>query len=197
MKAADWDTRYADRPLVWGVAPNRFVERELADALPGRALDLACGEGRNALWLAARGWDVVGVDFSAVAIDRARRRAAEDGIVLDLRVGDVLALPVEPEFDLALVAYLQLPEHERAALVALVRRALRPGGTFLLVAHDLTNHAGGFGGPKDPSVLWTPEEVVQGLGPGFEIERACVEERPVADAPRAALDTVVRARLRG
>lgn len=196
MKAADWDTRYADRPLVWGVAPNRFVERELADALPGRALDLACGEGRNALWLAARGWDVVGVDFSAVAIDRARRRAAEDGIVLDLRVGDVLALPVEPEFDLALVAYLQLPEHERAALVALVRRALRPGGTFLLVAHDLSNHAHGFGGPKDPSVLWTADEVVEALGPAFSIEHAAVEERPVEDAPRPALDTVVRARRR-
>lgn len=197
MRAGDWDARYAERPLVWGAAPNRFVERELADAMPGRALDLACGEGRNALWLAGRGWDVVGVDFSEVAIDRARRRAADEGIALDLRVADVLGLPVAAEFDLVLVAYLQLPPGERATLLEVVRRALVRGGTFLLVAHDLSNHAGGFGGPKDPSVLWTPDEVVAALGPDFEIERAAVEERPVEDAPRPALDTVVRARLRG
>src|SRR5207244_12631949 len=72
MDATAWDERYRSAELVWGVRPNRWVERELADLPPGRALDLACGEGRNALWLAARGWQVTAVDFSAVALDKAR-----------------------------------------------------------------------------------------------------------------------------
>ena len=68
-----WDTRYAAHDLVWGAAPNRFVEEAFAAApARGRALDLACGEGRNSIWLAERGWQVTGVDFSSVAIERAR-----------------------------------------------------------------------------------------------------------------------------
>jgi len=68
MDAADWDARYTDSELVWGAPPNRYVV-EHTTALPmGRALDLACGEGRNALWLATRGWQVTGLDYSAVAL---------------------------------------------------------------------------------------------------------------------------------
>ena len=70
MGPDDWDARYRDKDLVWGIEPNRWVEQELAAATPGRALDLACGEGRNALWLASRGWDVTAVDFSPVALPR-------------------------------------------------------------------------------------------------------------------------------
>src|SRR5215217_7896374 len=77
MTPDDWDRRYAEPRLVWSAEPNRFVVEEVADLPPGRALDLACGEGRNALWLAARGWDVTGVDFSGVAVGKARRMAAD------------------------------------------------------------------------------------------------------------------------
>ena len=79
MDAAGWDARYAGSDLVWGNGPNRFVERELADLPPGRALDIACGEGRNAIWLAHRGWRATGVDFSSVAVERARRLAKVAG----------------------------------------------------------------------------------------------------------------------
>ncbi len=78
MDAAEWDARYREHDLVWGIQPNRWVEQELATEPPGTALDLACGEGRNALWLAGLGWDVTAVDFSAVAIEKARRSPARD-----------------------------------------------------------------------------------------------------------------------
>ena len=76
----DWDRRYAEPHLVWSAEPNRFLVEELAGLPPGPALDLACGEGRNAIWLARRGWEVAGVDFSGVAIDKAGRMAAEAGV---------------------------------------------------------------------------------------------------------------------
>ena len=81
----DWDRRYAEPQLVWSAEPNRFLVEELAGLPPGRALDLACGEGRNAIWLARRGWEVTGVDFSGVAIDKAGRMAAEAGVEGPLR----------------------------------------------------------------------------------------------------------------
>src|SRR4051812_9854296 len=72
MDAAAWDERYAAAELGWSASPNRFVAAELADLSPGRALDLAAGEGRNALWLAERGWQVTAVDFSRVGLEKAR-----------------------------------------------------------------------------------------------------------------------------
>ena len=72
MDARDWDRRYADSELVWSSRPNQFVESELADLVPGRAMDVAAGEGRNAIWLAAQGWDVTAVDFSLVGLDKGR-----------------------------------------------------------------------------------------------------------------------------
>jgi len=62
MSAADWDSRYRGTDLVWGATPNMWVEQETTGLAPGLALDLACGEGRNSIWLAARGWRVTGVD---------------------------------------------------------------------------------------------------------------------------------------
>jgi SAM-dependent methyltransferase len=75
MSAADWDSRYGGTDLVWGATPNMWVEQEIAGLTPGRALDLACGEGRNSIWLAARGWQVTGVDFSAAALAKAETLA--------------------------------------------------------------------------------------------------------------------------
>ena len=89
MQKSDWDARYSAKDLVWGRDPNRFVAEALADAEPGRALDLACGEGRNAIWLASLGWQVTGVDFSDVAIERARKLAGSRSVQVDFRVADV------------------------------------------------------------------------------------------------------------
>jgi len=196
MKRDDWDARYAEAGLVWGLEPNRFVAAETADLEPGRVLDLACGEGRNAVWLAARGWRVTGIDFSGVAIERARSLASDRGVEVDLVVGDVLDAPFDKgAFDLVLIAYLQLPPHERRSLLDRAAAAVAPGGTLLLVAHDLRNLDEGHGGPKDASVLWTVGEVVNGLQAlGLTVERADEVLREVEGAPRPAIDTLVRAR---
>ena len=87
MDSAEWDARYAAADLVWTAAPNRWVEAEFADLRPGRALDLACGEGRNVLWLAGRGWQVTAVDFSGVALAKGRHAAQAAGDSRADRVG--------------------------------------------------------------------------------------------------------------
>jgi ubiquinone/menaquinone biosynthesis C-methylase UbiE len=123
MDAAGWDARYSKRELVWGSQPNRFVAAELTGLGPGRALDVACGEGRNAIWLASRGWNATGVDFSSTGIDRARQLAADAGVGerVEFVVGDVVAGPLPAGgFDAVVVAYLQLPAAGRA-------RPLHPG----------------------------------------------------------------------
>src|SRR6476469_7102782 len=94
-----WDARYAATESLWTFEPNRFLVRETEGLAPGRALDLACGEGRNALWLAARGWQVTAVDFSAVALEKGRR--ADDSV--DWQVGDVLTAPLPQDLDLVVV----------------------------------------------------------------------------------------------
>lgn len=160
MDAADWDARYADAELVWSATPNSFVEAECAQLAPGRAVDLACGEGRNSWWLARQGWRVTAVDFSAVAIDKGRRVA--DDLDIDWVVGDATTW-TGSGYDLALIAYLHLPAAQRAAAVRNAFDAVAPGGTFLLVAHDASNLAEGTGGPQDPDVLYTAGSVLADL----------------------------------
>lgn len=196
-----WNQRYAAPDLVWTATPNRTVEAEVGSMAPGRALDLAAGEGRNAIWLAERGWEVTAVDFSDVGIATGRRQADARGVEVDWVVDDVTTHRPEPgAFDLVLVCYLHLPPEERHRVMASAREAVAPGGTFLLVGHDRTNLEHGHGGPQDPTVLTSPGEVVADL-PGFEVERAEVIERVVELDPghggpttATALDTLVRAR---
>ena len=190
-----WDRRYAEPRLVWSAEPNRFLVDELAALPPGRALDLACGEGRNAIWLARREWDVTGVDFSGVAVDKARRMADEAGVTARFVRADLAEYVPEPgSADLVALMYLQVPEPLRTVVLGRAAAALRPGGTLLWVAHDLRNLDGGHGGPQNPDVLSTPEGVAAALG-GLEALRAEVVRRPVpTDAGEAvALDTLVRA----
>jgi SAM-dependent methyltransferase len=187
MDAAQWDERYASMELVWGAAANRFVEQEVAGLPPGRAVELACGEGRNAIELAARGWRVTGVDFSAVALGKAAELAGGRGVEVDWQLTDVLTWSAPPVYDLVLLAYLQLPPPSRAAVVSVAAAALAPGGSLLVVAHDARNLVDGTGGPRYPEVLWTPAEVAP--LPGFRTVRAETAARPVGEA--TAWDTVV------
>jgi len=170
MDAAAWNERYAATAQVWSTGPNQFVAAELSGLVPGSAVDLACGEGRNAIWLAHQGWTVTAVDFSSVAVERGRRLAAD--LPVDWWVGDALAVPL-PTVDLVLLAYLQLAEEERRTAVRRGFEALSPGGTLLVVAHDSTNLTDGAGGPQDPAVLYTAEDVLADLdGHRFEVVRA-------------------------
>lgn len=194
MRREDWNRRYAGAESLWGAPPNRFLVAEASGLEPGRALDLACGEGRNALWLGALGWTVTGVDFSDVAIDRARELAAREQLAVDFVLADLLDYVPEPEgFDLVLLLYFHLHAVERRRVLGAAVRALAPGATFLLVGHDVTNLTDGVGGPSDPDLLVTPEEIASEL-PGLEIEKAERVLREVAGADRPAIDALVRAR---
>ena len=109
-----WDARYAGDELIWTAEPNRFLVSEVADLPPGRALDLACGEGRNAVWLATQGWQVTGADFSAVGLAKARRLADAHGVAIEWVQADAVEWdPPAGQFDLVVVMYLQLPEAQR------------------------------------------------------------------------------------
>ena len=205
MDAHAWDERYAATDLVWSREPNQFVAAELADLPPGTAVDLAAGEGRNAIWLASRGWSAVAVDFSQVALDKGARLAADDPRGLDVtwvRADATTWEPAEP-VDLVVVAYLQVPAGDRRRAVRNAAGMLRPGGTFLLVAHDSTNLTDGTGGPQDPAVLMTAQDVVGDLTStadlGVEVLRAERVAREVTAADghggeerRTAWDCLVR-----
>jgi SAM-dependent methyltransferase len=202
VHAAEWDARYADSDLVWGAEPNRWVVEVCAGLPTGRALDLACGEGRNVLWLAQQGWQVTGVDFSQVALDRAARLAQSGpppAHPSEWVQADLLSYQPPPAaFDLALIAYLHLPAQQRTAVLRTAAQALAPGGTLLVVAHDSANLTDGTGGPQDARVLYTATDVAHDLtdAPGVQITRAERVEREVVTAagPRRALDLLVTAR---
>jgi SAM-dependent methyltransferase len=199
--AAFWDDRYRSTELIWGVRPNRWVEQEVAGLAPGRALDLACGEGRNALWLAGRGWQVTAVDFSAVALDKARALEAEHEALrsehggVEWVLGDATAYRPDQPVDLALLCYLQLVADERRRAVRCAADALAPGGLLLVIGHDSTNLTDGVGGPQDPRVLFTTEDVLADLdGRDLIVERAAALHRPVEGADRPAIDALARLR---
>jgi SAM-dependent methyltransferase len=197
MQREDWDRRYASVENLWAAKPNRFLVAEVADLAPGRALDLACGEGQNAIWLATLGWDVTGVDFSEVAIAKARERAERDGVRATFECADLLEYEATTgAFDLVVVLYLHIPSAGRRHVLAKASAAVAPGGTFVLVGHDLTNLTDGVGGPSDPDLLSTPDQIAGEL-PGLEIEKAERVLRDVKGQERDAIDNLVRARKPG
>jgi SAM-dependent methyltransferase len=191
----DWNARYEQKELLWTAEPNRLFAAEVAGLEPGRALDVACGEGRNAVWLAERGWQVTAVDFSDVAVGKGARLAESRGVEVDWVVADVLEYEPEREaFDLVLVLYLQLPHDELLRALHHAGDAVAPGGTLFVLGHDTTNLVDGYGGPTDAAVLFTPEDVTAGLD-GLVVERAEKVDRTVslADGEAVAIDALVRA----
>jgi len=196
MQREHWNRKYAEKEQLWAAEPNRTFAEEAAGLTPGRGLDLACGEGRHAVWLARLGWRVTAVDFSEVAIEKGRARAAREEVEIDFRSDDLLDFePEQHVFDLVLVLFLQLPADERRLVLGRATTALAPGGTFLLVGHHLENLTEGAGGPSDPGVLYTPDDIVADLA-GLDIQKAERVLRNVVDADRPAIDALVRARRR-
>ena len=194
MDADAWDDRYRDTELVWSAGPNMFVEQHCKDLPPATAIDLAAGEGRNAIWLAERGWQATAVDFSAEAIDKVRQIAERRGVALDTEVADLTGyVPTPGGYDLVVIAYLQLIDAELTPILRRAAEAVSPGGRLVLVSHDLTNLESGHGGPQHPAVLTTPDQVVAAIGEALTVEVAETAERrvPTDDGDKTALDTVV------
>ncbi|GAB2691370.1 sucrase ferredoxin [Thalassiella azotivora] len=185
--AAGWDDAHA--ASVADTAPNPLVVAEVEDLPAGSALDVACGLGRHARWLAARGWRVTGTDFSRTGLARAADLARDEGLDVDWLLGDVRSLDL-PEHDLVVLAFAHVPDVARRAL-----RWLRPGGRLVLVGHALRNLAEGVGGPQDPRLLHDPtalrrdcedadlevlrcEEVERQTGDGVAVDAVLVARRP-------------------
>jgi SAM-dependent methyltransferase len=191
-RQALWDQRHAAQDPIESTEPDPTLVDEIGSLRPGRALDLGAGDGRNAIWLASRGWQVTAVDFSSVALERGRARAATDGVEVDWRLADLLEwAPEARAYDLVTLFFIHLPGAERRKVYARAADAVAPGGTLLIVAHDRTNLANGVGGPQDPDVLVSPGEVAAEL-PGFGIDRAETARRPAPDG-RGPIDAIVRA----
>jgi SAM-dependent methyltransferase len=134
---AAWEARYNAAPGgIWSGNPNPVLVTEAAGLKPGTALDVGCGEGADALWLAERGWKVTGTDISTVALKRAAIQGESRGLDVDWQHVDLLAEPPKPRsYNLVSTHFLQLPPDKRRALYAHLADAVVPGGTLLVVGH--------------------------------------------------------------
>ncbi|MBU1587240.1 MAG: class I SAM-dependent methyltransferase [Actinobacteria bacterium] len=190
MNSDDWDARYATAG-VWSREPNAWVAGNLAHLDPGTAVDLGAGEGRNALWLAGLGWEVTAVDFSPVGLETGRLRAAELGVDVEWVVADATTWVSPTLVDLVVIAYLQLPAADLSRAIGTAVGYLAPGGTLALINHDRDNIARGVGGPQDPAVLATVEELTAAAS-GLDIVECRQVERQTANG--TAIDVVLVAR---
>ena len=195
MDASAWNQRYATTELIWTADANQFVAAETEHLRPGRALDLAAGEGRNAIWLAQRGWKVTAVDFSDVALDKGRRLAAslDAPDAITWVCADVVAWTPPPEsYDLVVIAYLHLPDQDLRTVVSHAVSGLAAAGALLVVGHDEANLQGGTGGPQDPAILYTPQKIAAVIAAaGRTVTKADTVERRTANG--VAFDTLVTA----
>lgn len=194
MNRDDWNRRYHEKELLWTAQPNRFLVEIVSPLSPGSAYDLAGGEGRNAVWLAERGWRVTVVDWSSVALEKGRALAAQRGVAVHFEEADLLDWTPAEHRDLVAMIYLQMPPRERHAAWRTALEATSPGGTLTIVGHDSANLTEGCGGPQNPDVLYTADEVVDVIGERVEVVRAERVLRPVdlEDGTTAmAIDNVV------
>ncbi|WP_072688933.1 class I SAM-dependent methyltransferase [Rhodococcus marinonascens] len=199
MDASAWDERYSQSDLVWGVPPNAVLVEQATSLPRGCALDLACGEGRNALWLATRGWKVTGLDYSVVALDKAARVAAEAPRSvrerLDYRVADVTGADLGGEYNLVLMIYLHLAPTERLQVVNRAISALKPDGILMILGHDAVNPTQEVGGPQDPEIFYTPDDLVASVKGKLEVDVA--ERRYRETDAGTAIDALVVAHRPG
>lgn len=195
MDSTAWDERYSTNELIWTGRANQFVERHLADLEPGSAVDLGAGEGRNAVWLAQRGWTVTAVDFSSVGLEKAAKLAEEHGVELAVECADATTWEPDGPVDLVVLSYLQLPAAQQHAVLERAATWLTPGGTLFVVAHDRSNIDVGYGGPPSAEVCYSVDDTVAALA-GLDVTTAEVAERAVdtPDGTRTAFDTLVIAR---
>jgi SAM-dependent methyltransferase len=199
-----WNERYREQDQLWSGEPNGLLVAEVGDLPPGRALDLGCGEGGDAIWLARRGWRVTAVDISQVALDRAAAAgAALNGQVTWTRADITTAPPQAGAFDLVAAIYFPLPHEAGPAAVRGLLDAVAPGGTLLIGGHDMADHGHRHDQHEadhepafDPALYYRPDEIAALLGDGWTIVTDERRER-VSPAPPGTghiHDIVLRAR---
>jgi SAM-dependent methyltransferase len=194
-----WDERYGTMPALWSGNPNRHLVTETEHLVPGTALDVGCGEGADAIWLAERGWRVTAADISVVALDRARGAAVARGPEVAARItwlhADLLELaPAAGSYDLVNMQYFHLPPGIRQAVWRRMAAAVTPGGTLLVVAHDAADPHVMAHRDKDLDLFFPAAEVVEQLAEGeWLIDTNIVARWSRPGQEHDALDIVVRA----
>jgi SAM-dependent methyltransferase len=200
-QAAQWNARYREKEVaIWSGRPNGRLLVEVADLTPGRALDVGCGEGADAIWLARSGWTVSAIDVSDVALGRAREAAERAGTAVEWVCGDALRTSFAAgSFDLVSMQYPALPKAAGELAVRALLGTVRPGGLLLAVYHDLDDehreHMKSRG--VDPADYIDADDLGELLGDDFTVERRAIEPRidPPPDNPHIA-DVILRARRR-
>ncbi|MBT2532676.1 class I SAM-dependent methyltransferase [Arthrobacter sp. ISL-48] len=209
--ASTWDEMYRSRPQIWSGKPNPQLVREAAGLRPGKALDLGCGEGADAIWLAQQGWAVTAVDVSAVALERAATHektaldresvhAGEGAIPSRIRweQRDLEEWMPEGAFDLVSSQFLHLPSMAWRGPLLAAAAAVKPGGTLLIVGHH-PDRLPPWGSHTAPERFYTPSQLVQELkldSPEWVVEVLTTRDRPATgpDGQEAVIaDTVLRA----
>jgi SAM-dependent methyltransferase len=199
--ASEWDARYRESDgAMWSERPNGRLVAEVAELAPGRALDVGCGEGADAIWLARGGWAVTAIDISEVAVSRARDAAELVGVTVEWICGDALQTPFPARsFDLVSMQYPALPKAAGETAVRTLLDSVRSEGLVLAVYHDLDHEhrehmkSQGF----DPADYVGADDLAGLLGHDFTVELHAVEPRldPPPGTPHVA-DVVLRARRR-
>ncbi|MET7400719.1 methyltransferase domain-containing protein [Dactylosporangium sp. NPDC005572] len=196
-----WEQRYRSRGTLWSGRPNAHLVSDVAGLPPGAALDVGCGEGADAIWLAQRGWRVTGADISPTALERAAAHAADAGVDVTWERVDMLAWTPEPgRYDLVTAAFVHVPSGLREALFARLADAVAAGGTLLIAGHHASD-AAVVPRPDVPELFFTGEELAAALDPeAWEVQAADARPRtanhPEHGGEVTIHDAVLRARRR-
>ena len=196
---AAWDKRYAESHRIWSGQPNQRLVEQVAGLTPGTALDVGCGEGADAVWLAQQGWQATGIDVSEVALERARQHAADAGVEVAWEQVDLMKDPPPGQHDLVSVFFMHVPEEVFDEFYQRLASAVAPEGHLLVVGHHpddehLRNHGG-----HGPSMLFAPERVVAALAPGdWQIVTAAAPTRTMLreEQELEVTDSILLARRR-
>lgn len=192
-----WDERYRSRPQTWSGNPNPVLVAEAADLVPGTALDAGAGEGADAVWLAARGWHVTGAELSTTALERAAAQADRLTLHVEWQHLDLTREPASGTYDLVSAFFLHLPARARQTLWRHLARAVAPGGTLLVVGHDLSDLHTTMPRPGLTEMGWTADQVADSLGAGWTIQVSEARPRQATDPAGREItihDAVLRAR---
>jgi SAM-dependent methyltransferase len=172
----DWDERYRTEDQMWSGHVNGSLAHEVADRTPGRALDVGCGEGADAIWLTEQGWTVTALDIAPTAIERGRTEAERRGLTIEWSAADLLADPPTGEFDLVSLQYPAFAIGRRDDVTRVLTDALAPGGLLLIVGHAFPEDPSAI--PFDPTDWVQPGDVIEALPAGFTVELHEVRSRP-------------------
>ena len=153
---------------------DQFLKDNVRGFTPGKALDIGCGVGANAIWLAEQGWQVTGVDFSEAAIERAKSMASIRGVEVEFVVADAASHQPRGEYQLITMFYLHLPPEDRAKLLESISRGLSAGGALLFVGHDRSAPPSGWS-QEHLATLTIPDDIVREI-PMLVVEEAAVLE---------------------